>query len=92
MISAEHNDLAPTLPDVVKALKARIDEFYGEMIAGGTTGKMPQWVPYTTCDAPGGSCELEYSALSVAAINKGCLDSWVPSQPRIGATERSHAQ
>ena len=37
-------------------LKGRIDELYAEMAAGGTTGKMPQWIPYKTCDVPGGSC------------------------------------
>ena len=35
---------------------ARLDELYGEMVAGGTTGLMPQWVPYHTCDTPDKSC------------------------------------
>lgn len=62
-------------------------QFYGEMVAGGTMGKMPQWVPYTTCDTPGGSCELQYAALGEAANKKGCLDPWLPSEPRVGASE-----
>jgi hypothetical protein len=83
----EHTDLAASLPDVVKALKSRIDELYAEMAAGGTTGKMPQWIPYKTCDVPGGSCELEYAALTAAANKKGCIDPWVASEPIVGGSE-----
>ena len=62
-------------------------QFYSEMVAGGTTGKMPQWVPYKTCDTPGGSCELEDGPLTVAANMKGCLDPWLPSDPMINGNE-----
>jgi len=57
------------------------------MVAGGTTGKMPQWIPYKTCDVPGGSCALEDAALVAAAAKKGCLDPWVPTEPQVGAGE-----
>ena len=35
----------PALPPA--QLKARLDEHYAEMVAGGTTGLMPQWVSLT---------------------------------------------
>ena len=44
-----------------------------------------EWVPYKTCDAPGGSCELEDAALTLAANKKGCLNPWLPGEAVVGA-------
>lgn len=53
----ELHDLSESHPALVTQLKARLDEHYTEMVAGGTTGLMPQWVSLrsrsasTLCDS-----------------------------------------
>ena len=74
----ERHDLSESNPAIVMQLKARLDEYYMEMVAGGTTGMMPQWVPYHTCDTPDKSCGLQMQDLNAAARKKGCLDVFVP--------------
>ncbi len=43
----ELHDLSESNPAMVTKLKARLDDYYAEMVAGGTTGLMPQWVSLT---------------------------------------------
>ena len=83
----EHVDLSESHPEIVRQLMARLDELYGEMVAGGTTGLMPQWVPYHTCDTPDKSCARQPVPLNAAALRKGCLDVFVPGAPAVGGEE-----
>ena len=84
----EHVDLSESHPEIVRQLMARLDELYGEMVAGGTTGLMPQWVPYHTCDTPDKSCARQPVPLNLAALRKGCLDVFVPGAPRWAGRSR----